>query len=201
MFVPSEGKKEEDSINEPLEININNIANKLANILYITNVSMRENFELRNNLPYAKFINDMKSYCVNLIQSINNLSSTFYNLSCLPVHTIPRNPYNNVQDVNTITNNISVDDSVDKIKENKNLLSTFHAKYKKSEDFKNNVKRIEIFNDHVFSALNNLEHIKIPGKYEQAIIFGNVLSERLKNKQKDYEHLELYIAKINYGLF
>ncbi|CRG98180.1 conserved Plasmodium protein, unknown function [Plasmodium gallinaceum] len=194
----NENKKNEE-INETIELNINNIANKLANILYITSVSMKENFQLRNNLHYAKFINDMKSYCVNLIQSINNLNSNFHNLTCLPVHSIPRNPYNNIQDPNTITSNISVDDLTDKIKENKKLMNSFNSKYKKINF--NVLKPIENFNDYVKSALNNIEHIKMPFKYEEKKTYGNVLSERLKDKQKDFEHLELYIAKINYGIF
>ncbi|CAD2088008.1 conserved Plasmodium protein, unknown function [Plasmodium vinckei] len=192
--------RKEDEENENIEIKINNIANKLANILYITTVSMKENFDIRNNLPYAKLINDMKSYCVNLIQSITNLNSNLYNLTCLPVHAIPRNPYNNVQDVNTITNNISVDDTIEKIKENKDLLNKFEENYNKT-NFNQIIKQIEIFNDNIFSALNNLEHIKIPFKYEETQSYGNILSDRLKNKHKDHEHLEVYIAKMNYGIF
>ncbi|CRG98596.1 conserved Plasmodium protein, unknown function [Plasmodium relictum] len=194
----NENKKNEE-INESIELNINNIANKLANILYITNASMKENFQFRNNLHYSKFINDMKSYCVNLIQSINNLNSNFFYLTCLPVHTIPRNPYNNIQDPDTITSNISVDDSTEKIKENKNLFNSFNSRYKKVNF--NVLKQIENFNDFVDSALNNIEYIKVPFKYEEKKKYGNVLSERLKDKQKDFEHLELYIAKINFGIF
>ncbi|GAW79288.1 hypothetical protein, conserved [Plasmodium gonderi] len=200
MYELGDGTREGDT-KEVMEGNINNIANKLANILYITSVSMKENFMARNNLQYAKFINDMKSYCVNLIQSVNNISADFYNHTCLPVHIIPRNPYNNIQDVNTITNNISVNDSTEKIKENKNILHIFQTKYK-TKNFNTILKCIEIFNDTIFSALNNIQYVKVlPQTYHDSQTYGTVMSERLKSKDKDSEHLEMYIAKISYGLF
>ncbi|KYO02818.1 hypothetical protein PGSY75_0411100 [Plasmodium gaboni] len=204
MFNTTNEKTENQDLNDAIEININNIANKLANILYITNVGMKENFELKNNLHFSKFLNDMRSYCVNLIQSINNLNSNFYNLTCLPVYSIPRNPYTNILDINVITNNISVDDNVDKIKEKQTLLQSFHNKYEKyKNNFHQSIKHIETFNDQLFSALNNLDHIKMSIKYkdQESSTYGNILSDRLKNKQKDHEHLELYIARIHYGLF
>ncbi|VWU51955.1 conserved protein, unknown function [Hepatocystis sp. ex Piliocolobus tephrosceles] len=202
MDEPIEERGLKEQSNVLLELQINNIANKLANILYITNVSMKNNFELGNELAYAKFINDMKSYCVNLIQSMNNLSNNFHNLTCLPVHTIPKNPYNIMQDVNAITNNISVDDNIEKIKENKESLLCFNSKYGNSKKYYDTiVKKIEHFNDYIFYALNTLEYIKVPSKFEETKIYGNILSERLKNKPKDYDQLELYMAHVNYTFF
>ncbi|GAB64773.1 hypothetical protein PCYB_031860 [Plasmodium cynomolgi strain B] len=200
MYELGEGALEEEA-GEQMEVSINNIANKLANILYITNVSMKENFAARNTLQYAKFINDMKSYCVNLIQAVNNISADFYSYTCLPVHTIPRNPYNNIQDVNTITSNLSVDDGADKIKQDKNTLHTFRTTYG-SKNFNTILKHIEHFNDNVFSALNNMQHAKVsPQRYEETQTYGTVLSDRLKSRERDSEHLEVYIAKVSYGLF
>ncbi|CAA9986518.1 conserved Plasmodium protein, unknown function [Plasmodium knowlesi strain H] len=200
MYELGEGAREEEA-GEHMDVSINNIANKLANILYITNVSMKENFGARNALQYAKFINDMKSYSVNLIQAMNNISADFYSYTCLPVHTIPRNPYNNIQDVNTITSNLSVDDGAEKIKEDKNTLHTFRTTYH-PKDFDTILKHIEQFNDNIFSALNNMQHAKASSqRYAETQTYGTVLSDRLKSKERDSEHLEVYVAKVNYGLF
>ncbi|CAG9483328.1 conserved Plasmodium protein, unknown function [Plasmodium vivax] len=200
MHELGEGAREEEA-GELVEVSINKIANKLANILYITSVSMKENFAARNAMQYAKFINDMKSYCVNFIQAVNNIISEFYSCTCLPVHTIPRNPYNNIQDVGTITSNLSVDDGADKIKQNRNTLHTFRTAYA-STNFNTILKHIEHFNDNVYAALSNIQQAKAsPQAYADTQTYGTVLSDRLKSRERDSEHLELYVAQLTYGLF
>lgn len=183
-----------------IKVNINNIANKLANILYITTESIRGDVLLCNNLHFAKFINDMKSYCVNLIQASNNLSNSFFKYACVPIHCIPKNPYTNLEDLSNFTNNLSVSDSIEKQKENKQLLSNFRSTYK-TLHVGNVFKRIASFNEYLDMALTNMQNIRMPKKYSNKVKFGQILSERLKDRHKDDEHLELYIAQIQYGIF
>lgn len=196
----SDEEKVDTSKDESLRLSVANIANKLANILYITNISMKENCELSNNLHYAKFMNDMKSYCANLIQAINNMNNTFYNVVCLPIYKIPVNPYTNNVDANTITSNISTELGIDEQKERQGLLMEFQENYK-DMDFEETLKNIGTFNDEIQYALNNIGQIQLPTKYKEKKIYGAVVSDRLKERVKDFKHLEHYIATVKFGLF
>ncbi|ETW20411.1 hypothetical protein PFFVO_00723 [Plasmodium falciparum Vietnam Oak-Knoll (FVO)] len=94
---------------------------------------------------------------------------------------------NITKNINVITNNISVDDNADKIKEKQTLLQSFHNKYDKNKTtFHQSIKHIETFNDQLFSALNNLDHIKMDdNKRDDNIRDDNIRDDNIRDDKKD----------------